>query len=443
MLLAGCTQTPELALQIRLPADESGLKSVSTVNLTARRGSTVLAQSSFSASTRTVSLASVSHGSDTVVSLDGIDTNGFVIAHGKTCAIDFESGGMSAPLYFAPINFFAPTVNAPTERQFPAAVALPSGSVLVTGGSDGSSIIATSELFTPGAGTFATSTLSMLTPRWHAESVALPSIGALVVGGLDASGATIANGELFVESSQDFVAVTPIDARVEHRAVLSAASTSTDARVLITGGSDRLGGAPLDTTIVVRVLSDGSHEAKAGPTMTQRRRSHAAIAYGTSNVAVVFGGYDDNGAPLTSVEIVDFDKMTTKEIGDLAHARAEATATVTASGVLIAGGVGSDGKPRADAELFDILQRTSTVYDMSNARRGHSATLVGSEVLIAGGFDASDTPVSTTELFSDEFLTNRELGTARANHVAVPLCDDSVLVVGGGSGAELYSEPAN
>jgi hypothetical protein len=282
----------------------------------------------------------------------------------------------------------------------------------------------------------------MTTPRWHAESVSLPSIGAIAIGGLDANGSAVATSDVLVESKNafDFIAT---DARVEHRAVLSPASTSVDARVLVTGGSDHLGGTPLATTFYVRVLSNGSADVKAGPTMLHARRSHAAIAYGTTNLAIVFGGYDASGAPLDSIELVDFDKGTSTEVGHLSVARAEATATLTSNGVLVAGGVGSDGKPRADAELFDILTRTTSVQDMISARHGHSATLVGSEVLVAGGLDAAGNPVSTTELFSDEFLTNRSLGSARANHLAVPLCDDSVLVVGGADGAELYSEPAN
>ena len=36
-------------------------------------------------------------------------------------------------------------------------------------------------------------------------------------------------------------------------------------------------------------------------------------------------------------------------------------------------------------------------------------------------------------------MSERRLGTARANHLAVPLCDETVLLMGGGPGAELYT----
>lgn len=37
------------------------------------------------------------------------------------------------------------------------------------------------------------------------------------------------------------------------------------------------------------------------------------------------------------------------------------------------------------------------------------------------------------------FVSERRLGTARSNHLAVPLCDETVLLMGGGPGAELYT----
>ena len=65
-------------------------------------------------------------------------------------------------------------------------------------------------------------------------------------------------------------------------------------------------------------------------------------------------------------------------------------------------------------------------------------------VLVAGGRGvAPDQPLSSVELFTPGvgFVSERPLGAPRAGHVAVPLCDGTVLVVGGAPGAELYTPP--
>lgn len=453
LVLAACARQPELSLAVRLPTDQSGLTSINRLILTAERGGIVLAQSSFSASTRTISLASVSHGASTVLSLDGVDLNDNVIARGSTCPIDFESGGMTAPLYFAPTSFFAPTVNAPLLRQFGTIVALSSGSVLLAGGSDSTELVTTTELFTPGAGTFAVqpTSMAMKQPRWHAESIALPSIGALVVGGVEQSGNAIANGELYYETQQTFLPEAGFDARVEHRIVLGR-QTTVGARALVTGGSATLGGAPLSSTLVAYALSsNGAIEVTAGPAMARARRSHAAVGVSTStnDRVLVFGGYGSDRAPVDSIELTDFGANTSVEIAHLAHARAEATATLIPNvGVLIAGGIGSDGAPRADAELFDLLNHDTTVFAMQAARRGHSATLLsnGNEVLIAGGYGADGNPLGSAESFfaTDtfvNFVSEPDLTAARADHIAVPLCDGTALIVGSAPSADLFTEP--
>jgi hypothetical protein len=64
-------------------------------------------------------------------------------------------------------------------------------------------------------------------------------------------------------------------------------------------------------------------------------------------------------------------------------------------------------------------------------------------VLIAGGLGGDGQPLTSVELFVPDvgFVSERPLATARAGHVAVPLSDGTVLVVGGAPGAELYTPP--
>ena len=69
----------------------------------------------------------------------------------------------------------------------------------------------------------------------------------------------------------------------------------------------------------------------------------------------------------------------------------------------------------------------------------------GTFVLIAGGIDDSGMPIAGVELFDSSrggFFAERSLNGRRDHHVAVPICDGTVLIVGGADTAEVYTEPA-
>jgi hypothetical protein len=442
LLVAGCNSS-ELSLDIRLPDDRRLLEAVSRVNLSASRNGTLLAQASFPATATTVSLASVSHGQNTVISLDGVDTSDLVIARGRTCQIDFESGGMVAPLYFAPTNFFAPTPGAPSvARQSAGAAPLSDGTVLLAGGADPSgNVLGTAESFSAGSGTFSALPVSLNTPRWKAQTLAIPMVGTLFTGGLDPTGAAIPGAEVYLESQDQFVAILPtLPALVGHRALVLE-----DGRVLLSGGSNSDGGMPLTTTWLLSVRSDGGYQINAGPPLKFPRREHTAVL--TLTVSVLFGGYDINGAPRPEIEALDDEAGTTEWLGNLQTGRAEATGTLMPDGsILLAGGVDSTGKATNSAELFNPVTRMTTAYDMAIARRGHTATLLDAGVvLVSGGVDENGTVLDSVELFDPSrggFFSERSLTEARDHHVAVPLCDGNVLIVGGAASAEVYTEPA-
>lgn len=440
---AGCNTTPELELAIRLPGDRSRLAAITRVNMTATRNGVVFASSSTAAGASTVSLHGLTHGADTVISLDGVDDSGTLIARGKTCPIDFQGGGMSTPLYFAPLNFFAPTVGTPSvARQSPSALALDDGTVLVMGGRDASGAVqASSDRFTPGSATFAASAPALDRARTRAQAVKLTAVGLLVVGGVDGSGNTIAEAELYSETQQAFLPISDprLDGRVGHRV-----SALSDSSALVSGGSNSDSGAPLATTLLIEVRSDGTSRVTQSVPLVEARRDHAVIV--ASGVPVVFGGHGAGGTPLSSIEAID-QSGSASVIGHLQYARANATASLLSDGsILIVGGVGADGQPLDTAELYNPYKQSTSVATMATARTGHSATeLTADRVLVAGGaIDRAGTPSALVELFvSGVFVNERSLGTPRAQHAAVSLCDDSVLFVGGGDGAELYSPPAS
>jgi hypothetical protein len=448
LTLAACSPASDLSLDIRLPVDRSGFAALDHVNLTVTRKEVVLAQRTFSASAHSLSLSGVSYGSDTVVALAGLTAAGAVIAGGRSCPIDFEAHGGSAPLYFAPASYFLPTLGTPARRRVaPIAAALDEGPVVVAGGAsgDGSTLFGDAELFTPGLGSFAAVDAKLGTARQRAQAISVPGVGVLVVGGVDAGGAAVASAELYSAANAQFLSLLDarIDARVGHRAVVLPSG-----RVFISGGSSSDGGDPLATTFVIYVLRDGSFQASVGPPLSVARREHAGVV--ASGIPVVFGGYGAGGAVLDSIEEVDpATSSAAAPVATLTYARAEATATLVSSGssagsILIVGGRGADQRARADAELFNPITRKTTLYPMSQERYGHSATLLADgRVLVAGGFDSQGDALSSVELFQPDvgFLTERSLGEARGNHAAVPLCDDTILFVGGADSAELYSPP--
>lgn len=437
----GCQTDPELGLAIRLPDDQRLLASVTQVNLSASRDGVLLAQHTSSVASGYVSLTGVAHGERTIIGLDGLDASNRIIARGRTCPLDFTAAGQRASLYFAPTNFFAPTLGAPVvTRDRPVGGALDDGSVLVAAGAaiDGTPL-ASAERFTVADAAFATTAAGLVTARRQAESVVIPSIGLLITGGLDAAGAAIRGGELYFTQESQFLSIEGLDARVGHRlGVLS------DGRALVTGGAlaDLV---PQATSAIVYVLSDGTYRVSAGPPLAAARRDHAMVIAGSR--ALVIGGYGVDGTLLTSIESLDpAATVSSPPIANLQIARAGATASVLSGGsVLIAGGVDAAGQPLDSAELLSPFASETTLYTMAAARAGHSATVLSDgRVLIAGGVGNAGVAIDSVELFSEEveFVTERTLKTARSGHLAIELCDETVLFVGGGATAELYTEPS-
>jgi hypothetical protein len=320
--------------------------------------------------------------------------------------------------------------------------------VVFVGGADAEGQpLATVELFVPGAATFS-ALPDHPVARKSAESAWLPNVGLLIVGGQGADQQLIANAELFLEAQRQFITIsdTRLEGRIGHQVL-----TLPDGRALVigglTGGTTPTTATTLATALYLAIMDDGTYRVSPAPTLAEARSGHAAtVAVGTP---IVFGGYGANGAPLDSIEAIDIGYATSQVIARLQTPRAEATASVLGDGsILLVGGIGPDGTPLDDAELFNPITRSTERYPLAVPRHAHSATvLADGRVLIAGGAkdeapsSEDEVPSVEVELFVPRygFVTERHLGTARADHLAVPLCDETVLLMGGGAGAELYT----
>ncbi|MCG8424154.1 MAG: hypothetical protein MJE77_40190 [Proteobacteria bacterium] len=86
----------------------------------------------------------------------------------------------------------------------------------------------------------------------------------------------------------------------------------------------------------------------------------------------------------------------------LATARRDAAVAASGDYVVVAGGVDSDGKLVADAEVFvaDTLERAASVPMIVPRRGANAALLANGQILIAGGIDAMGRPIEVIELFT-------------------------------------------
>ncbi|MEO6954584.1 MAG: kelch repeat-containing protein [Polyangia bacterium] len=441
-VLGACSSpSSNVTLSIRQPGNRTLLGTVAQLVLRADRDGRTIAQATFAANASSVSISRVPYGTNTTFTLDGLSATGDSLAHGSTCPLDFEASAQSASLYLAPTHHFAATVGAPaSERTQQMAITLASGDVLLAGGLDGATAVARSQLYHHDNGTFDDAPQSSLSIARAGAEVSVLSVGTLLTGGIGEHGESLDSAELYYAANGTFAPVVSqsLGARSEHRA-----SVLNGDRVLLTGGYGAEHVA-VDTTAIVTVQSDGSAQAIAGPPLTVARAAHASIvAIGTP---VVIGGYDATGQPLASIEALsiadDGDIGAFQLVAQLQFARAAATATLLADGsVLVVGGIGSNGAPRVDAEVYNPITQSTRVYTLATPRSRHTATLLpDGRVLVIGGVGADGAPVANNELFIADvgFVSEQPLLAARAGHLALPLCDGSVLVTGGATDAELY-----
>jgi N-acetylneuraminic acid mutarotase len=175
--------------------------------------------------------------------------------------------------------------------------------------------------------------------------------------------------------------------------------------------------------------------------LTDARANHTATLL-SSGLVLVAGGANFTATNTTypaSVEIYDPSNGIWSSAGSIANPRENHTATLLPNGkVLIAGGFiisGSNPVYLSSAELYDPTSNTwSSAGNMVTARDNHTATLLSNgNVLVAGGLNSGGA-LASSELYNpttNSWSSAGNLSSARYSHTSILLPNGNVLVAGG------------
>ena len=308
-----------------------------------------------------------------------------------------ESGAPSAELYDPASNTWSAAGSMATARAGHTATLLPSGQVLVAGGSE-SGTLASAELYDPASNTWSAAGSMMAGSRVYLTATLLHSGQVLVVSASD-SGSSLAGAELYDPGSNTWIAAAPM-----------------------------AGPAGLFHGYTATLLLSG----------------HVLVAGGEG----LSGSFNIAPPRFAIAELYDPGSNTWSSAGSMARARADHTATLLASGqVLVAGGSGGGSAVQASAELYDPASNTwSTTDSMATARNLHTATLLRSgKTLVAGGLDSSDiggpqvpNVFASAELYDPQTQTAVEYYYAGWNYYFVTSFPDEIAALDAGAFGGLW-----
>jgi WD40 repeat protein len=335
----------------------------------------------------------------------------------------------------APSNFSF-TGSLATARDGHISTLLPSGKVLVAGGSDGQTALLTSELYDPATGEW-TATGNVSAPFVVATATLLPNGKVLVVGG----GASVV--QLYDPATESWSVTGNLhQARRFHTATLLP-----NGNVLVAGGSTNASASIGSAEIYDPATGMWTVTGNLGT----KRSGHTATLLPDGTVLIAGGSFfeppptSDDG-PLASCELYDPATGSWDTTGSLHSPRDSHTATLLPNGkVLVA--CGYDVNPLGSAELYDPATGFWEITGNLTAERPNdTATLLPSgKVLVTGGsaFSSQTTHFGAIAELYDPATGTWSLGTemrrARAFHTATLLPNGHVLVAGGEVGPPLSS----
>jgi len=402
--------------------------------------------------------------------------NGNVLIVGGSS--NFSGGTLASAevfLQFGVNRFFAAGTMS-SARSNAASVMLPGGRVLVVGGQNGATALATAERYDPTNGVFNPTTGDMTSGHSYATATLLADGQVLIAGSNNGGNRTLdrfdpvtgtfrAAGTLPVNRSQltatlltdgkvllaggifttgpvarELDLYDPVTQGVTSVGSLSIGRIQHSSTLLANGKVLIAGGAPLEqfptATTNAEIFDPATYTVAATGSLNAAR--YAAQVVMLQNGKVLFAGGLSANQFVTSAELYDPASGTFSLTGSPALARENATTTLLPNGkVLIAGGYAKPGFITANAELYDpVLGTFSSAGTMTSPRSSAMAALLpDGRVLIAGGVGADGkNEVSSAELYDPArgtFSATGQLVSRREGAVTMLLRDGRVLVAGG------------
>ena len=323
-------------------------------------------------------------------------------------------------------------------RDLPSGSRLPDGKVLLAGGNQSGTILATTVVYDPALGFFVPGA-DMGESRVGHAAVVLPTGEILVIGGTDDAGFTLNTAEIYDPTSGLWTSTlgTMGTARAEGRAALLWTG-----EVLVCGGKSS-SGLPVGAAELFDPVSQAF--APTVGAMQAPRLAHDLTPLGDGRVLLT-GGLTSGFVVLGSTEIYDPVQDLFTPSGDMGALREGHTATLLPDGrVFVAGGSSDIFNSIATTELFDPLTGLfAPGPNMVDLRFGHAAILLpNGTVMIAGGRPSlSGSDHATAEIFSPRggsLFPTGSMGAGRFQFPLVLLGDGRVLAVGGsGAGSDFY-----
>jgi N-acetylneuraminic acid mutarotase len=308
----------------------------------------------------------------------------------------------STDLYDPSTGTWSPGASLTIPRGSHTATLLPSGKVLVVGGTsngENGASVSTAELYDPDTNTWS-STASLTTARKKHTATLLPSGKVLVVGGTSLSwGQSLSSAELYDPSTGTWSSAGSLATRrYDHTATLLPSG-----KVLVVGGwgpyADSVG-----TDLPTAELYDPDTDSwsSTGNLASGRRVPTATLL--PSGKVLVAGGITSWKFTDTA-ELYDPTTGTWSTAGWLNTARGYHTATLLPSGkVLVTGGRGPYATVNEttlfSTELYDPATNLwSSTVSLPSPRNNHTATLLSSSAMLVVGGLYNGVPVASAAVF--------------------------------------------